>query len=79
MVDQAQLIDEKSAVSLLNDLEALSQSARKVKERILKVFPAKYGSDLWWEKSDREAVKQLKEGKGVTIKNNKELKKFLRI
>lgn len=51
----------------------------KLIDKVLSVMPPKYGSDAWWEKSDREALKQLKEGKGKTFNNVEELEKYLGI
>lgn len=77
MVNRTQSIDESTILSLINELAVLSQAAKNVREKLLKIVPAKYGSDLWWEKSDKEANEQVKRGNYTTVKNEEELKKFL--
>lgn len=68
---------QTTLVSLLEELDALSKAARSVREKLLKIAPVKYGSDLWWEKSDQEALEQIKRGEGVTATTEAELKKLL--
>ena len=77
MVNRSQSLDESTMVSLLNELAILSQAAKNVREKLLKIVPVKYGSGLWWEKSDKEAIEQIKRGNYTTVKNEEELKKFL--
>ncbi len=77
MVNQTQSLDDSAMVSLLNELATLSQAAKNVREKLLKIVPVKYGSDLWWEKSDKEAIEEIKAGKGISFNNIKELKEYL--
>ncbi len=79
MSNHTKSLNETAIISLLHDLDTLGKAVRKVKDGLLRIFPAKYGSDLWWEKSDEEAIRQIKAGKGITIKNKEELQKFLEL
>ena len=77
MVNRTQFIDESTLISLINELAVLSQAAKNVREKLLKIVPVKYGSDLWWDKSDKEAMDQIKNGKGISFNNINELKQYL--
>lgn len=66
-------IKARILVEELNQLE-------KVKKTLLKLIPAAYlpeGSDLWWAKSDLEALDDVKNKRYKTVKNHKELDKLL--
>ena len=67
-----------TAEDLYSELIIMREQINKLIDKVLAVLPPKYGSDAWWEKSDREAVKQLKAGKGTTIHNKNELDAFFR-
>lgn len=77
MANHTQTLDEKSMVSLLEELETLSRAAKNVREKLLKVFPARYGSDLWWEKETRESLEEIKKGKFKSFSSVNELVKDL--
>jgi len=40
-------------------------------------MPAKYGSDAWWEKMDKEGLEQIKQGNVVKFDTIKDLQKHL--
>lgn len=77
MSNHIKTFNESMIISLLKDLEMLSVAAKRVREKLLKVFPAKYGSDLWWEKSDKEAIVSIKESRGKKFKTYEEAVKYL--
>ncbi len=79
MANRTQSIDESTIISLINELAVLSQAAKNVREKLLKIVPVKYGSDLWWDKSDKEAMDQIKNGKGISFNNIKDLQKYLNV
>lgn len=63
-------------------MEYYRHGIANLRKRLLKILPEKalqYGSDLWWEKSDEEAIESIKKGRGMVIHNSRELKKFLEI
>ena len=68
-----------TADDFYSELISMRNQIDKLIDKILSLIPPKYGSDAWWEKSDREALKQLKEGKGKTFNNVEELEKYLGI
>ncbi|MBI5465016.1 hypothetical protein HY946_00200 [Candidatus Gottesmanbacteria bacterium] len=74
---RSQSLDASTLVSLLNELAVLSEAAKNVREKLLKIIPVQYGSDLWWEKSDKEAMEEIKAGRGISFNNIKELKQYL--
>lgn len=63
----------KILVAELNHLE-------KVKKTILRMIPASYlpeGSDLWWAKSDLEALVDIKEKRYKSVATHRELDQLL--
>lgn len=79
MSNYTKSLNETTLLSLLKELDSLSKAVQSLKEKVLKLMPAKYGSDLWWEKSNEEAIEQIRNGKGVVIKNQEELKRFFNL
>ena len=77
MVNRTKSLDESTMVSLLSELATLSQAAKNVREKLLKIVPVKYGSDLWWEKEEKKGLQEYKEGKFKTFASVKDLMKDL--
>ena len=77
MVNRTQFIDESTLISLINELAVLSQAAKNVREKLLKIVPTIYGSDLWWEKETEKGLQEYKEGKFKTFTSFKSLIKDL--
>lgn len=71
------LKNETVIASLLDDLDTLAGAAKRVSERLLKVFPAKYGSNLWWKKEMSESMKQYEKGEYERFSSVDELMKDL--
>ena len=73
-------VDNKTIKALFDEIEFYRKGLVNLRKKLLKVIPEEmlsYGSDLWWEKSDEEAIRSIKQGKGTVIRNRNELKKFL--
>ncbi len=64
---------------LYTELVAVRNQVDKLINKVLSAKPPKYGSDAWWEESDRKAMEDIKNGRYTSITNKKELKKFLRL
>lgn len=77
MANHTQTLDEKSMLSLLEELHTLSRAAKNVREKLLKVFPVKYGSDIWWEKETKESLSEYERGEYKSLSNIDELMKDL--
>ena len=77
MANHTQTFDEKRILAILDELEELAKAAKKVREGLLKVFPAKYGSDLWWEKETEKGIESIKKGKGKKFKSYDEAVEYL--
>ena len=74
MVD-AVYIPEKKLDKILSILDALKVEIKELKSNGQKEPP--YGSDEWWEWSDKIAKQEIREGNYYETKNKKELKEFL--
>lgn len=65
-----------TADDLLGQVDVLYKALDQLKAKIVNSLPAKYGSDAWWVKSDQQALKEIRAGKGTTVHNKKELNQF---
>jgi len=74
-MNQAITISPKTLEQILNRLDALTKEVRAIKAKLFEREPL-YGSDEWWEWSDKKALKEIKAGKGIKITNKKELDAF---
>lgn len=80
MSNHTATIDSKTVKSLLDEMEYYRRGLAELRKKLLLVLPEKlfsYGSDLWWEKSDEEALKSIKAGKGKKFKTYEEAAKYL--
>lgn len=67
-------IDVRTAEILLREIEAMRKSLEILRKKIIKILPAKYGSDTWWEKEIEEGLEEVREGKiHGPFKNSHEL------
>ncbi len=76
MASQTITLNKVQTQLLIQELMHLEE----LKKTLLRIIPESYlpkGSDLWWEKSDLEAMEDVKAGRYTTIKNHKELDRFL--
>lgn len=77
MANHTKTINEATLVSLMEDLETLSRAVKSVKEKLIKLLPVKYGSDLWWEKSIKEGTESIESGRGKKFRTYEEAAKYL--
>lgn len=80
MSNNTTTIDSKTIKTLLEEMEYYRRGLTNLRKKLLRIIPegmVSYGSDLWWEKSDEEATTSIKAGKGIVIRNRKDLKKLL--
>ena len=77
MANHTKIINEATLTSLVDDLEALSRAAKSIKEKLIKLLPAKYGSDLWWEKEIKDGIESIKSGRGKKFQTYQEAIKYL--
>ena len=75
VVSPLELIGEGVYAVFINVQKTLNQ----LREKIVTFLPAKYGSNLWWEKSDKQSLEDYANGQFVEISSQKELKKILNI
>ena len=66
-----------TAKDLLSEINAFEKALLDLKKRVLSFMPAKYGSDAWWEKMDKEGLEQIKQGNVVKFDTIKDLQKHL--
>lgn len=61
---------------LVSRLDELTREVKAIKVRLFDKEPP-YGSDEWWEWSDKKAMEDIKAGRFVELKDKKELKTYL--
>ncbi len=71
-------ISEAKYKSLSNRLDKLEQMMRLLAGKLEAVleFEPRYGSEQWWEWSDKKSMEDYKAGKFTTLKNKKDIEKF---
>lgn len=61
---------------ILVRLKALQKDVRSIGKKVEDLEPV-YGSDAWWQWSDKGAVESIERGDYYELKNKKELDSFL--
>ena len=62
MANRSTAIDTDTAESIFSEITVLQKKLESLRKRVIKLLPAKYGSDLWWEKENEEALEEVKRG-----------------
>ena len=70
-------IDTKTIKLILTRLEELTQEVKSLKAKLAESEPP-YGSDAWWEWSDKKALEEIKAGKGIKFNSAQEAIKWLK-
>jgi len=70
-------VDAKTIGTILSRLDRLARDMEVIKERLLQEEP-EYGSDAWWEWSDKKALEEIKAGKGIKFNSAQEAIKWLK-
>lgn len=60
-------IDEQALEKLAQTLASFSAASEALRKQIVTLFPAKYGSDAWWEQSIERSKKDITAGKYKTF------------
>lgn len=68
-------VPTKTFEEILSRLDQLTEEVFAIKVKLFDKEPP-YGSDEWWEWSDRKAMEDIKAGRVTTIRNKKELQQF---
>lgn len=74
MVQTAQINPEKIE-EILSTLKEVKRELKEVKETLDREPP--YGSDAWWNWSDRRAMEDFAAGRYKTFRTNREFKAYL--
>jgi len=69
-------IDTKTVATILKRLEELTRDVKELKAKLLESEPP-YGSDEWWEWSDKKAIEAFEAGKGIKFDSAEEAIKWL--
>lgn len=80
MANHSATIDNKTIKAIFEEMEFYRKGLVNLRKKLLKIIPEEmlsYGNDLWWEKSDEEALESIKAGKGRKFKTYEEAAKYL--
>jgi len=69
-------IDTKTINLILDRLEKLARDVKAIKTGLIGKEPP-YGSNEWWEWSDKEALKEIKTDKGIRFNSAEDAIKWL--
>lgn len=67
----------KTAKSIFAEISLIQKRLDALKEKILTLLPAQYGSNEWWEKEIKEGLEEVKKGEYTLYKNVDDLLKDL--
>lgn len=70
-------VPAKTFEKIVSRLDDLTQEVKTIKAKLFEEEPP-YGSDEWWEWSDKKAMEEIKQGKGIVLHNKKGLKEFFK-
>ena len=70
-------VNAKTLEHVVSQLDKLTKDMAAVKERLLLEEPP-YGSDAWWEWSDKKALEDYKKGDYISFKSTKEMVEHLK-
>ena len=76
-MNQTVTVSSKTMQTVLERLDALTKEVKIIKAKLFEKEP-EYGSNEWWEWSDKKALQEIKAGKGTKIHNKKELNAFFK-
>ena len=76
-MSQTVTVPTKTINEILTRLDELTNAVKKIAAKLSDQEPP-YGSDEWWEWSDKKALEEIKAGKGTKIHNKKELNAFFK-
>ncbi|KKQ28935.1 MAG: hypothetical protein US48_C0031G0004 [Candidatus Levybacteria bacterium GW2011_GWA2_37_36] len=75
-MNQAVMVSPKTIEEIFVRLNALTDEIKVIKTKLYEKEPS-YGSDEWWEWSDKKALKEIQAGKGIKFNTAKEAIKWL--
>lgn len=70
-------IDEQALEKLARTLASFSAAAEALRKQVIQLFPAKYGSDLWWEQSIEQSKKDFVAGRYKAFDSTKDFVRYL--
>lgn len=68
---------EETAENIFSEVIRMQRQLETLRKKVVKLLPAKYGNDLWWEKENEEALEEVKLGKYTVYNNVQDLIKDL--
>ena len=69
---------EETAESIFSEVIRMQKRLELLRKKVVKLLPAKYGSELWWEKEHEEAFKDIKAGRVRELTSVNDLDKPLK-
>ena len=70
-------VNAKTLEHVVSQLDTLTKEVKELKEKLLDQEPP-YGSDAWWEWSDKKALEDIKKGDYIEFKSAKDMVNHLK-
>lgn len=64
IMSQTVTVSSKTIEQILARLDRLTKEVKTIKAKLFEESP--YGSDAWWKWSDKKALEEIRQGKGMT-------------
>ena len=74
---QATTIDLETVESVYKNILAAEAILKDLRGKLIKLVPQRYGSELWWEKSDQRAIESIRAGRGKKFNTYEKAVKYL--
>lgn len=75
-MNQTVTVPAKTIDEIFSRLDELTKTVKRISVKLLNEEPP-YGSDEWWEWSDKAAIKEIKAGKGIKFNSAEKAIKWL--
>lgn len=62
---------------LIEKMERLEKAVSFLAAKMEDLLPVREGSDLWWERENEKAIKEIRKGKGIKCGSYEEAVKYL--
>ncbi|OGH37685.1 MAG: hypothetical protein A3B44_00245 [Candidatus Levybacteria bacterium RIFCSPLOWO2_01_FULL_38_21] len=74
-MNQTITVSQETIEEILTRLDRLTREIKAIRTKLFEEEPP-YGSDEWWEWSDKKSIEDYKKGRYTVIRSKKELNEF---
>ena len=74
-MNQTITVSQETIEEILTRIDRLTREIKAIRTKLFEEEPP-YGSDEWWEWSDKKSIEDYKKGRYTVIRSKKELNEF---